>query len=74
MFHVLPNSPSLIDLSPFQLNWIILNMKEDSDLMQKEFDKIGKKKGSSVIRASTSDADFEQLIKSQLNQIKNSGK
>ena len=46
-------------------------MKEEADLMQKEFDKIGKAKGTSVVRASTSDEDFEKLIKSQMRQIKN---
>lgn len=47
-------------------------MKEEADLMQKEFDKIGKSKGTSVVRASTSDEDFEKLIRSQMKQIKNS--
>ena len=46
-------------------------MKEEADLMQKEFDKIGKSKGTSVVRASTSDGDFEKLIRSQMKQIKN---
>lgn len=46
-------------------------MKEDSDLMQKEFDKIGKSKGTSVVRASTSDADFEALVNKQIQNFKN---
>lgn len=45
-------------------------MKDEAELMQKEFDKIGKPKGTSVVRASTSDSDFEKLIKSQMQQIK----
>lgn len=49
----------------------MLNLKEEADLMQKEFDKIGKSKGTSVVRASTSDEDFDRLIRSQMKQIKN---
>lgn len=45
-------------------------MKEDSDLMQKEFDKVGKAKGTSVVRASTSDTDFEEMINKQIKQFK----
>lgn len=46
-------------------------MKEDSDLMQKEFDKVGKAKGTSVVRASTSDADFEAMVNKQIQKLKN---
>lgn len=52
----------------------MLNLKSDADVMQKELDKMGKPKGTSVVKASTNTADFEEMIKQHLNKIKNSGK
>lgn len=49
----------------------MLNLKSDADVMQKEFDKFNKAKGTSVVKASTSDSDFEDMVKQQLNKIKN---
>ena len=49
----------------------MLNLKSDSDMMQKELDALNKVKGKSVVRASTTDADFENMIQQHLNKLKN---
>lgn len=55
-----------------QINWILANLQNDAELMKKEVDKISKKPGTSVVQASTSDKDFEQMVKSQVLKIKKS--
>ena len=40
--------------------------------MKKEVDKISKKPGTSVVQASTSDKDFEQMVRAQVSKIKKS--
>ena len=55
-----------------QINWILANLQNDAELMKKEVDKISKKPGTSVVQASTSDQDFEQMVKSQVLKIKKS--
>jgi len=71
-FHVLPNDPLIQKLSPMQINWILSNMQNDAELMKKEIDKINRKPGTSVVQASTSDKDFEDMVQKQLAQIKKS--
>lgn len=71
-FHVLPNDPLVKELSSVQINWILSNIQNDSELMKKEIDKINKKPGTSVVQASTSDKDFEEMVQKQLSQIKKS--
>ena len=71
-FHVLPNDPLVNDLSMLQINWILANLQNDAELMKKEVDKISKKPGTSVVQASTSDKDFEQMVKAQVLKIKKS--
>ena len=39
--------------------------------MQKELDSLNKSKGKSVVRASTTDEDFDAMIKKQLDKLKN---
>jgi len=70
----LPNDPLVKDLSTIQINWILTNIQNDSELMKKEIDKLGKKPGTSVVQASTSDKDFEKMVQSQLSKIKKSKK
>jgi hypothetical protein len=55
-----------------QINWILSNMQNDAELMKKEIDKINRKPGTSVVQASTSDKDFEDMVQKQLAQIKKS--
>lgn len=55
-----------------QINWILANLQNDAELMKKEVDKISKKPGTSVVQASTSDKDFEQMVKAQVLKIKKS--
>ena len=55
-----------------QINWILVNLQNDAELMKKEVDKISKKPGTSVVQASTSDKDFEQMVRKQVAQIKKS--
>ena len=55
-----------------QINWILVNLQNDAELMKKEVDKISKKPGTSVVQASTSDKDFEQMVRTQVAQIKKS--
>lgn len=55
-----------------QINWILANLQNDAELMKKEVDKISKKPGTSVVQASTSDKDFEQMVRTQVAQIKKS--
>lgn len=73
-FHVLPNDPLVKDLSMIQINWILANIQNDSELMKKEVEKIGRKPGTSVVQATTSDKDFEQMVKEQVAKIKKSKK
>lgn len=47
-------------------------MQNDAEMMKKEIDKINRKPGTSVVQASTSDKDFEAMVKEQLAQIKKS--
>lgn len=47
-------------------------MQNDAELMKSEIDKINRKPGTSVVQASTSDKDFEEMVKNQLKQIKKS--
>lgn len=47
-------------------------MQNDAELMKKEIDKINRKPGTSVVQASTSDKDFEDMVQKQLAQIKKS--
>jgi hypothetical protein len=54
------------------MNWILSNMQNDAEMMKKEIDKINRKPGTSVVQASTSDKDFEAMVKEQLAQIKKS--
>lgn len=70
----MPNDPLVKDLSTIQINWILTNIQNDSELMKKEIDKLGKKPGTSVVQASTSDKDFEKMVQSQLSKIKKSKK
>lgn len=70
----MPNDPLVKDLSTIQINWILTNIQNDSELMKKEIDKLGKKPGTSVVHASTSDKDFEKMVQSQLSKIKKSKK
>ena len=55
-----------------QINCILVNLQNDAELMKKEVDKISKKPGTSVVQASTSDKDFEQMVRTQVAQIKKS--
>lgn len=48
----------------------MLNLKDDADSIQKEIDKMGKAKGTSVVKASTSDVDFDNLIQQHMSKIK----
>lgn len=57
-----------------QINWILANIQNDSELMKKEVEKIGRKPGTSVVQATTSDKDFEQMVKEQVAKIKKSKK
>lgn len=68
----MPNDPLVKDLSMLQINWILANLQNDAELMKKEVDKISKKPGTSVVQASTSDKDFEQMVRAQVAQIKKS--
>lgn len=71
-FHVLPNDPLVKDLSMIQINWILANIQNDSELMKKEVDKISRKSGTSVVQATTSDEDFDKMVQEQLAKIKKS--
>lgn len=42
--------------------------------MKKEVEKLGRKPGTSVVQATTSDKDFEQMVKEQVAKIKKSKK
>lgn len=53
------------------MNWIMLNLQSEADLMQKEMDKFNKAKGTSVVRASTNDDDFEEMIRRQREKLLN---
>lgn len=68
----MPNDPLVKSLSMVQINWILSNIQNDTELMKKEVDKMSKKPGTSVVQASTSDKDFEQMVKAQVAQIKKS--
>ena len=68
----MPNDPLVKNLSMLQINWILANLQNDAELMKKEVDKMSKKPGTSVVQASTSDKDFEQMVKAQVLKIKKS--
>ena len=70
----MPKDTLVKDLSTIQINWILTNIQNDSELMKKEIDKLGKKPGTSVVQESTSDKDFEKMVQSQLSKIKKSKK
>lgn len=57
-----------------QINWILANLQNDSELMKKEVEKFSKKPGTSVVQATTSDQDFEKMVKEQVAKIKKSKK
>lgn len=46
-------------------------MQEDAETLQKEFDKVNKKQGTTTVRAGTNDADFEAMIQNQIQKFKN---
>ena len=56
------------------MNWILSNMQNDAELMKNELENINKAPGTSVVKASTSDKDFNDMIQKQLKQIKKSKK
>lgn len=66
----MPNDPLLKDLSMIQINWILSNIQNDSEIMKNEIDKISRKPGTSVVQAKTSDADFEAMVQENLKKIK----
>lgn len=49
-------------------------MQNDAEQMKNEIDKLNRKQGTSVVQASTSDKDFDEMVKKQLKQIKKSKK
>lgn len=46
-------------------------MQMDADTLQKEYDKVLKKPGTSTVRASTNNADFYEMIKGHVQKLKN---
>lgn len=53
------------------MNWLILNMKSDAEKLQKEMEKVNKSKDTSVIKATTNDTDFNDLINKHRELLKN---